>query len=184
MTLITRVTRLFKADFHRVLDHIEEPEALLMHAIREMQESLDSAVLNLDSSLQRDQEQTSQISDLEQSIDELNGQLDLCFESNKEDLARSLVRRKLEANALKKQIAAQQQSLKQSIAQQQETLAENQLSLEHLRQKADVLTVRRNNTEDAQGSIDSILTRAGGVSVDDTDVDVAFLREKQSRGAS
>jgi len=184
MTLITRVTRLFKADFHRVLDHIEEPEAILRHAIREMQESLDTAGVNLERSLQRDQELSTRLDELEQSIDELDTQLDLCFESNKEELARGIVRRKLEANALRKHLAAQQQTLQQSITQQQESLAQNQLSLEHLRQKADALTIRQSHAEDVQAGIDTILTRAGGVTVDDTDVDVAFLREKQLRGAS
>ena len=37
MALITRISRLFTADFHAVLDRIEEPDVLLKHAIREME---------------------------------------------------------------------------------------------------------------------------------------------------
>jgi phage shock protein A len=33
MALINRISRLFKADFHAVLDQIEEPEGLLKQAI-------------------------------------------------------------------------------------------------------------------------------------------------------
>ena len=40
MALITRVSRLFQADFHAVLDRIEDPEALLRQAVREMEEEL------------------------------------------------------------------------------------------------------------------------------------------------
>ena len=40
MALITRVSRLFQADFHAVLDRIEEPEAILRQAVREMEEEL------------------------------------------------------------------------------------------------------------------------------------------------
>jgi len=40
MALINRISRLFKADFHAVLDHIEEPEALLKQAIRDMEDDL------------------------------------------------------------------------------------------------------------------------------------------------
>ena len=40
MTLITRLSRLFRADFHAVLDRIEEPETLLRQAIREMEEEI------------------------------------------------------------------------------------------------------------------------------------------------
>jgi phage shock protein A len=38
MALITRLSRLFQADMHAVLDKIEEPELLLRQAIREMEE--------------------------------------------------------------------------------------------------------------------------------------------------
>ena len=40
MALITRISRLFKADFHAVLDQIEEPEVLLRQAVREMEDSI------------------------------------------------------------------------------------------------------------------------------------------------
>ena len=41
MALITRLTRLFEADFHAVLDRIEEPELQLKQAVREMRLALD-----------------------------------------------------------------------------------------------------------------------------------------------
>ena len=40
MALINRMSRLFTADVHAVLDRIEEPDVLLKHAIREMEEEL------------------------------------------------------------------------------------------------------------------------------------------------
>ena len=43
MALINRMSRLFTADVHAVLDRIEEPEALLKQAIREMEEEVQGA---------------------------------------------------------------------------------------------------------------------------------------------
>ncbi len=40
MALINRISRLFKADFHAVLDQIEEPEQILKQAIRDMEDDL------------------------------------------------------------------------------------------------------------------------------------------------
>ena len=40
MALISRVSRLFTADVHAVLDRIEEPEVLLKQAIREMEDEV------------------------------------------------------------------------------------------------------------------------------------------------
>ena len=41
MALITRLSRLFEADFHAVLDRIEEPELQLRQAVREMRFALE-----------------------------------------------------------------------------------------------------------------------------------------------
>ena len=40
MTLIARVSRLFRADLHAVLDRVEEPDLVLRQAVREMEEDL------------------------------------------------------------------------------------------------------------------------------------------------
>ena len=40
MALISRVSRLLRADLHAVLDHLEEPDVLLRQAVREMEEAL------------------------------------------------------------------------------------------------------------------------------------------------
>ena len=41
MALVTRLSRLFQADFHAVLDRIEEPDLQLRQAVREMQFALE-----------------------------------------------------------------------------------------------------------------------------------------------
>ena len=40
MTLLTRISRLFRADFHALLDSLEEPDVLLRQALREMEEEM------------------------------------------------------------------------------------------------------------------------------------------------
>jgi phage shock protein A len=40
MRLIARVSRLFRADLHAVLDRVEEPDLVLRQAVREMEEDL------------------------------------------------------------------------------------------------------------------------------------------------
>ena len=40
MTLLTRITRLFKADMHGILDGLEEPEEVIKQAIRDMEENI------------------------------------------------------------------------------------------------------------------------------------------------
>ena len=61
MALITRLSRLFQADFHAVLDRIEEPDIQLKQAIREMQIELQQNEQRL-ALLQHEAEQLSNLS--------------------------------------------------------------------------------------------------------------------------
>ena len=96
MALITRLSRLMRADLHAVLDRVEEPEVLLRQALREMQEELarDQQRQRL---LGRERDQLdARAAELEQALRRNDQELDVCFAADKEDLARTLIRRRLE----------------------------------------------------------------------------------------
>ena len=100
MALIHRVSRLFKADFHAVLDQIEEPEILLKQAIREMEDDLEATERRIRLCEHEQEALAVRRGELEGALADIDGQLDLCFESGKDDLAKKLVRRKLESERL------------------------------------------------------------------------------------
>ena len=104
MALINRLSRLFSADFHAVLDRIEEPELLLKQAIREMEEELARSEQRIKWLQQEQRQLSAQEDDIEQSLSKLEEEMDICFASDKEELARGLVRRKLEAQLLLKSV--------------------------------------------------------------------------------
>ena len=96
MALITRVSRLFQADLHAVLDRIEEPELLLQQAVREMEDELSRQQQKILVLEQEQVELKSRESEIDNRLREMEQELDICFESEQEDLARTVVRRKLE----------------------------------------------------------------------------------------
>ena len=99
MALITRLSRLFEADFHAVLDRIEEPELQLRQAVREMRFALEQNRQRL-KLLQHEAVQLDKTSaDRKTSIEGFDQELDICLAAKEEDLARDLVRRKLAAGA-------------------------------------------------------------------------------------
>ncbi|ABC27833.1 hypothetical protein HCH_00945 [Hahella chejuensis KCTC 2396] len=109
MALITRLTRLFKADMHAVLDRLEEPDALLRQAIREMEEEVSQNARRLQAKEFEIQQVNGRVKEVEKSLGGLEGQLDLCFEAQNEKLARNLLRRKLEGELLLTQFRQQAQ---------------------------------------------------------------------------
>src|SRR5690348_12792455 len=103
MSIGKRVVRLMKADIHGILDCLEDPQSILQQAMRDMEEE----IAKTEEEQRRREDEAKQLSQarsqVEQGFQEAARQLDLCFDSKNEALARSFIRRKLE---LEKRIKA------------------------------------------------------------------------------
>jgi phage shock protein A len=176
MALITRMSRLFRADVNAVLDHIEEPAVLLRQAVREMEEELarDEQRARL---LEHEQRQLdARLAELERARRDLDGQIDTCFDAGKDDLVRALIRRRLEAEQQQRVLDARRDALEATRAGLRRRLDDNRRRLDAMRQKAELLAGdEAERAEDRWSPADPV--------VRDEDVEVAFLREKQRRAA-
>jgi len=184
MALINRISRLFRADFHAVLDQIEEPEALLKQAIRDMEDDLANAEQRI-ALCAHDQEALSvRKSELESSIAEIDAQLDFCFESNNDELAKRFVKKKLEAERLLKRLGAKHTANGKGLDEQQTMLDKNQLTLESLRQKAELFAHRAPSYTCGDSVFDDIAWMEREMTVGDDEVEIAYLHEKGVRSST
>lgn len=180
MPLINRLSQLFKADANAILDRIEDPEQLLLQAIREMQDSLNSQDSDL-KLLKHEQEQLrANETDIEHAFVQLDEELEICLTSQKHDLARIVIRKKLLTEKILKQNTARLTSLKADIENRGKTILENQDSLQVMQQKADILIRQQNDTHQAYVA-DPV---AQDLVVQDEDVEVALLRALSKRRSS
>jgi phage shock protein A len=177
MALIRRVARLFRADFHAVLDRVEEPEALLRQAIREMEEDIagDERTYRL-----RERE-GEQLANREEEIRQLQLSLtekfDVCFGAGEEDLARTLMRRKLEAERSLQLLARRRDELGSGREALAKRLNDKRARYEGMRHKAALF-------DEQHAEIDAADQWAGiDVGVRDEDVEAALLKERQKRAA-
>jgi len=176
MALITRLTRLFQADFHAVLDRIEEPDLQLKQAVREMQLALDQDRQG-QRLLQHEAAQLAKaVSSMTTRIAALDEELDICLAAKKDDLARDLVRRKLSAE--KQLQAAGEQSARvelqhQALARQ---IDEQDQQLDSMKQKLELLV---GNNDDLPGA-----SPIQGDAVRSEEIEIALLREKERRAKS
>lgn len=184
MALIKRISQLFKADFHAVLDRIEEPDQLLKQAIRDMEDDLAIAGQRVNLCAHDQEALGVRKIELEAAITGIDEQLDLCFESDQDDLAKSLIRKKLEAERLLKRLTSKY-AVNQTYLDEQETLLdENRTTLEGLRQKAELFAQCPPTHHDGASAFDDIGWMAREMTVGDDEVEIAFLREKSARSAS
>ena len=174
MAIINRMTRLFRADMHAVLDRIEEPEVLLRQSLREMEEDLAGDEQRC-KRLERDIALVdTRREELDQALTKLASELDLCFEAGKEDLAKTLVRRRLELQRQDKLLARKRSDLETSASALKTRIEHNAARLAAMRQKAELLAGEI-GTERDETWITTDFT------VSDADVELALLRERQQR---
>ncbi len=178
MALITRLTRLFQADFHAVLDSIEEPDIQLKQAIREMEFELQQEQQAL-ALLEHESEQlTKLIIDLENKLGCFDEELDICFNAKKENLARDLIRRKLETETAKADASRQSDQINTNIEKCQKLFVEHQQQLDNMKQKLGLLVTEK------QASASTHYAVPNGINIRNEDIEIAFLREKQLRAKS
>ena len=179
MALVKRVARLFQSDMHAVLDRIEDPEALLKHSIREMQEDLNRDALQAKVLVSEDQQIADQIAKTEQQMIQFDEELDICFESGKDDLARALVRRKLEAEQTTTRLSAHQEALLKSQTELTSRIEDNAILLETMKQKVELVMADHQSQE--PGGYRTPLDLNAQPVIGDEDVEIAFLREQTRR---
>ena len=172
MALITRVARLFRADMHAVLDRIEEPQQLLAQAIREMEEALQQEQQQLKLLEHEQGELRRRLQGVEQGQAKSEEELDLCFDSKQEELARGIIRRRLETERHGALLVQKGEALAEQIRQLKPRIEQHRDALQGMRQKAEFLGSEGPACASAP---------AAAVSVRDDEVEVAFLRERQRR---
>lgn len=179
MAIVNRITRLFTADVHAVLDRIEEPDALLRQAIREME----SALAELSSrvkGLELDCEQVRcRSADIERALVTVAEELDLSFAAGNDGLVRRCLRRRIEGERLLRQLEQRQTTLTREIEQYTPLLEQQRERLHAMRQKAALFDVEVAACAGADSR-----WNADDICVSEADIDLALLREQQARRAS
>lgn len=179
MALMSRLTRLFRADAHAVLDRLEEPDILLRQAVREMETEVErnaKALKALELDYQHAHVRTAE---LETSVAGISSELDLCFEAGNEKLIRMLLRRRLEGERLLAHLGQRLARLRAERTERGRSLDEQRQALESMRQKAAAFDV-----ESGLAQSDTTVWGQPDLNIADSDVDLALLRERQQRKAS
>ena len=175
MALINRITRLFRADLNAVLDRMEEPESLLKDAIREMEQLIENDTRQTRQMEQEKTENNERLQMTEQNLVKIDKELDLCFETNNEVLARKLVKRKLETQKYRQLTMRRHQQIAKALEEIALRLNENRDSLSTVKQKLELLVGKPIPAESNQYHPDH------QAFIHDDEVEIAFIQEKQQR---
>ncbi len=179
MGILTRFSRIFKADMHGVMDQIENKELLLKQCLREMEASLakKQATLNqLKTSLDQIR---IEVRLLQREKEKSEQDLKTAIEKEKEDIARLLIKKRMKtdrhmdasgrnAESIEKKI----KMLNANIEAQKQQYAEMQLRSESWFQKAE----HQQWEECASG----IIPHPAWNSISDEEVELELIKRKDA----
>ena len=170
MAIINRLARLFKADFHAVLDHIEEPELQLKQSIREMDEQLQTHQSDIRRLTLKSDEFSKRKMNAQTLLEKTNREITVCLEGGNDGLAKGLIRRKLETKAIIHSLNNEIENIKTQIDILKKESDEFSSVLNNMQQKAALMTSQ---------PVSSKVTGDDFLQVNDSDVEIALLHEKQ-----
>ncbi len=178
MTLIMRLSRLFKADVHGILDHLEDPEAILQQAIRDMEDEIEHGEADLATCRRREAKQHATVSQLHDTMIHLTEQIEICFEAENESLAKAVIRKKLEAEIRLQQAIQIATDLTASKESQQCQLDAQKAQLQAI---IDSIQPFMGDASPSTRCASSGPTSPQSTTVSDEDVEIAFIREQRQR---
>jgi phage shock protein A len=179
MTLFTRLGRLFRADINAVLDGLEEPTLLLRQAVRDMEDVLTGEQAAHDELAAELQRLAAALDDSRDRAAALDEELSLCLAADKNELARDLVRRKLEIARHAAQLMERQQAHRDTLRRIDAQLNEHRQRLASLRAQAAL-----HERSSVVGAADGVAGWAAAAPISDAEIEVALLRERQRRAQS
>ena len=178
MTLIARITRLFKADLHGILDSLEEPEEVIKQAIRDMEEDIatqESRLADLHAVLQRLEREAQETT---AAMQEIAQHIDTCFAAENEPLAKNLIRQRLEIARRAKGIARAHEETRTHRDELAAKIAAHKVQLAAVVQKLKLYEETRASHVWASSPGSPLQSE---YVVTDDEVEVAFLEEKRRR---
>ena len=164
MGIMTRFVRLCKADLHGVMDQMEDKGLLLKQHLRDMQEELDKKEARLAGMLAAREETERERERRSREYQALEQDLALAIAKEKDDIARTLIRKLKPLAQHGDELRRHVQALDGDIAQFRTALEEQRLLFEQLRLKASEHLRRTEHdhhpVNDARGNAEVLLQLA------------------------
>ena len=181
MTLITRITRLVKADLHGLLDGLEEPEEVIKQAIRDMEEDIATQEHRLEELRAILQRLAREAQETTATMQEIERQIDICFVAENEPLAKNLLRKRLEMARRAKGVARAQEETRVQSDGLTTRIATYKAQLASVVQKLKMYEETRPRRPWASSTCAPL---QGASVITDDEVEVAFLEEKRRRSGA
>ena len=135
MAILARIVKIFKADIHGVMDQLEDRELLLKQHLRDMEEALNCKQAKLRKMTARRNQGQKDLSGYKQQWEALDHDLTMAVRKNKDDIARTLIRKMKPLENLSDELSRHLKALDEEMIQFKNHLQQQRLRYEQLKNR-------------------------------------------------
>ena len=179
MGIITRFTRLCKADIHGVMDQLEDKGLLLRQVLRDMEEELarkESKLKQMKTSRDQAQRESERYT---QECATLEKDLEVAIEKDKDTIARSLIKKLKPLTCHRDELKRHVKTLDQEIAQFRECIDEQRLQYEQLQLRSTEY-FHKTKREEWDKAVSTITGHDTSREPSDEEIELELLQRKEA----
>jgi len=136
MAILARIVKIFKADLHGVMDQLEDQGLLLKQHLRDMAEALDRKETKLRKMTASHNQGLKDLAKYKQQWEALDHDLIVAVRKNKDDIARTLIRKMKPLENLSDELTRHLNALDEEMIQFDNHLQQQRLRYEQLKNRA------------------------------------------------
>jgi phage shock protein A len=177
MSISRRIIRLVKSDINEILDCLEDPQAILSQAIRDMEEEMCRTTALLRSCESEEDKISSFISRLEETYQDTLNSIEAAFAANNDVLAKSFVRKRLEIEKRRKYLMETLAGIRKEQSDYRARLKDQSEKVASIKEKQELFA-----NYEKQSSTAAPFEEKWSIS--EEQVELAMLEERRKRSAS
>lgn len=161
MGILDRMSRLIRANVNDLIDRAEDPEKMLNELLREMNDSIREARVQVANMIAQEHIMEGDLADSQRDAREWDRKAELAVTSGKDDLAREALRRKRDADSIATVYATQLNAQQEAVTRLKQQLKMLEAKYNEAEGKRDVLIARHRATQ-AQRKVTETISQLPG----------------------
>jgi phage shock protein A len=161
MGILDRMSRLIRANINDLIDRAEDPEKMLNELLREMNENIREARVQVANMIAQEKMLEGDLQDAQRDSQDWEHKAELAVSKGKDDLAREALRRKRDSDSIAMVYAQQLTSQQDMVAKLKQQLKLLEAKYDEALSKKDVLVARHRATV-AQKQINQTISQLPG----------------------
>ncbi len=183
MAIITRIVKIFKADIHGVMDQLEDRRLLLKQHLRDMEEALHRKQAKLSKMAASHKQGLRDLAGHKQQWEALDQDLTVAIRKNKDDIARTLIRRIKPLEDRRDELGRHLKTLDEELTQFKNHLQQQRIRYEQLKSRTAEYLHETQLQQWQKDVIDPISGDAYG-GLTDQEIELELLKRKDALGTA